>query len=204
MEPSSILLFAAALFVAAAAPGPTVAAILARVLGRGRPGALAFTAGIAIGDVVWLTIAVTGLAMLAEAFHGIFLAIRWLGVAYLLWLAWKLWHAPARPLALGPSPDAERPLRLFLGGLSVTLGNPKVMIFYLALLPGLVDLGHLRLLGYLELVAVILAVLTIVLGGYVVLALRARRLLASERSLRLVQRGTGTVMAGAALAIAVH
>jgi threonine/homoserine/homoserine lactone efflux protein len=53
-------------------------------------------------------------------------------------------------------------------------------------------------------VAVILAVLTIVLGGYVVLALRARRLFTSERSIRLVQRGTGTVMAGAALAIAVH
>ena len=64
------------------------------MLGRGTSGAAAFTAGVAIGDVVWLTLAVLGLAAIAQSFHGVFLAIKYAGAAYLLYLAWKLWTAP--------------------------------------------------------------------------------------------------------------
>jgi threonine/homoserine/homoserine lactone efflux protein len=204
MDPAALAVFAAALFVAAASPGPGVAAIVARVLARGPGGALAFTSGLALGDVLWLTFAVTGLAVLAQAFHGVFLAIKYAGAAYLLYLAWGLWTAPAAApadAAPGAAPR-ERPSRLFLAGLAVTAGNPKVMVFYLALLPSLVDVGRLAVLGYLELVAATLAVLAVVFGGYVALALRARRLLRSERAVRLVNRGTGAAMAGAAVAVA--
>lgn len=89
---TGLLIFAGALLVAAASPGPGIAAIVARVLGRGTRGAVAFTTGVALGDVVWLAFAVLGLAVLA--FHGVFLIIKYAGAAYLLWLAWKLWTAP--------------------------------------------------------------------------------------------------------------
>ena len=82
------------------------------------------------------------------------------------------------------------------------MGNPKVMVFYLALLPALIDTARVTVVGYAELVAVTLGVLAIVFTGYVVLASRARRLFTSPRALRLVNRGTGAVMAGAAAAIA--
>jgi threonine/homoserine/homoserine lactone efflux protein len=204
MDPSALAVFAAALFVAAASPGPGVAAIVARVLARGPAGALAFTSGLALGDVLWLTFAVTGLAVVAQTFHGVFLAVKYAGAAYLLYLAWRLWTAPAAPVDVAAAAGAprERPSRLFLGGLAVTAGNPKVMVFYLALLPSLVDVPRLAVLGYVELVAATLAVLAVVFGGYVALALRARRLLRSERAMRLVNRGTGAVMAGAAAAVA--
>ncbi|MCZ7659698.1 MAG: LysE family translocator [Xanthobacteraceae bacterium] len=202
MDPAALAVFAVALFVAAASPGPGIAAIVARVLGRGTSGALAFTAGVAIGDVVWLTFAVLGLAVVAQTFHGVFLAIKYLGAAYLLYLAWKLWTTPAVAADLAVAPSRERPAALFLGGLAVTMGNPKVMVFYLALLPHLLDLGRITLLGYAELVALTLAILAIVFGGYVALAARARRLLRSPRAMRLVNRGTGTLMAGAAVAVA--
>ena len=97
----------------------------------------------------------------------------------------------------------REPLRLFLTGLSLTLGNPKTMVFYLALLPNLLDLAAITPLGYAELVAVTLVVLTAVDGGYIVLASRVRRLFASPRALRSSSiAGPARVMAGAAVAVA--
>ena len=96
MDPAALLIFAATLFVAAASPGPGIAAIVARVLGRGLNGAVAFTAGLALGDVVWLTIAILGLAAIAHTFYGVFLAIKYAGVLYLLYLAYRLWTQPAQ------------------------------------------------------------------------------------------------------------
>jgi threonine/homoserine/homoserine lactone efflux protein len=202
MDPTGLVVFASALFIAAASPGPGIAAIVARVLGRGTGGAVAFTAGVAVGDVVWLTIAILGLSALAQAFHGVFEAVKYAGAAYLLYLAWKMWTAQVAAHAIAVAPSREKPLRLFLGGLAVTMGNPKVMVFYLALLPSLIDVARVTALGYAALVAATLSVLGIVFTGYVLLAARARRLFTSLRALRMVNRGTGAVMAGAAAAIA--
>jgi threonine/homoserine/homoserine lactone efflux protein len=126
---SGLLIFAAALFVAAFSPGPGIAAILARVLGRGRNGAVAFVAGMAIGDVVWLSFAVLGLAVLAQSFHEIFTVIKYAGAAYLLYVAFKMWTAPAIPPELVSDRRPESRLKLFAGGLAVTMGNPKTMVF---------------------------------------------------------------------------
>jgi threonine/homoserine/homoserine lactone efflux protein len=197
MELASIVFFAAALFVAAATPGPGIAAIVARVLARGPQGALAFTLGVALGDVVWLSLAVAGLAVLAQTFHWLFVAVKWAGVAYLLFLAWRMWRAPVRPVA-GALPPTERRAALVLAGLSVTMGNPKVMVFYLALLPSLVDVAAIGWLGYAELVLVIAAVLAVVFSAYVLMAARARSLLATPAQMRRLNRGSALAMAGAA------
>ena len=202
MDLAALAVFAVVLFVAAASPGPGVVAIVARVLGRGAAGAVAFTAGVAIGDIVWLTFAVLGLAVVAQTFHEVFLVIKYLGAAYLLYLAWRLWTAPVDAAEMRRQSLRERPIALFLGGLAVTMGNPKVMVFYLALMPNLLDIRGITMLGYAELVAITLAILTVVFGAYVVLAARARRLLTSPGAMRLVNRGAGTVMAGAAVAVA--
>ena len=202
MDPAGLLVFATALFIAAASPGPGIAAIVARVLGRGMQGAAAFSAGVAIGDVVWLTFAIVGLAAIAQAFHGVFLVFKYAGAAYLLYLGYKLWTAPVAAAPVEASTAGEHPVRLFLAGLAVTMGNPKVMVFYLALLPTLLDLARITFVGYAELVAVTLAVLAVVFGSYIGLAARARRLFTSPRAIRWINRTTGTVMAGAAAAIA--
>jgi threonine/homoserine/homoserine lactone efflux protein len=190
------------LLISAAAPGPGIAAIVARVLGRGTRGAVAFTAGIAVGDVVWLTLAIVGLAALAQAFHGVFVAIKYAGAAYLLYLAYKLWTAPVEARDVQAAASDEHPVKLFVAGLAVTMGNPKVMVFYLALLPAILDLTRVTALGYAELVAATLAVLAVVFSGYIALASRARRLFTSAAAVRRLNRGTGAIMAGAAAAIA--
>jgi threonine/homoserine/homoserine lactone efflux protein len=201
MDLTGLLAFAAVLGVACASPGPTIAALVARVLGRGSAGAPAFCLGLLISDILWLTGAVLGLAVLAETFHALFVAIKYLGAGYLLYLAWKLWTAPATPLTdIGPTPGEG--LRLFFGGIAVGSGNPKTMLFYLALLPTLLPLEAITVTDYLLLVATQIIVYGGILIGYVVLAARARRAFASARVIRIVNRVTGGIMAGAAVAVA--
>jgi threonine/homoserine/homoserine lactone efflux protein len=204
MELSGLIVFCTALFLAAASPGPGLAAIVARVLGRGPKGAVAFTVGIAIGDVVWLTLAICGLAMLAQTFHLLFQIVKWIGVAYLLFLAWKLWTAPVEARSISADTRRESQTGLFLAGLAVTMGNPKVMVFYLALLPTILDLASISLLGYVELVIATLAVLAVVFGIYVGLAARARLMFTSPTAMRIANRGSATAMTGAATWVALR
>lgn len=91
---------------------------------------------------------------------------------------------------------------MFGAGMAVTLGNPKIMLFYLALLPTLLDT---RGLGWGEaglLALVTLAVLAVADLGWILLAQHARRLLRTPRAIRLSQRLSALVMGGAAAAIA--
>jgi threonine/homoserine/homoserine lactone efflux protein len=87
MTLTGLLVFGAAYATAVFSPGPGVAALVARVLARGLRGAPAFIAGFLIGDLVWFTVAATGLALLAQTFAIVFLAVKYAGVAYLLYLA---------------------------------------------------------------------------------------------------------------------
>ncbi len=204
MDAAGVAVFAGALLVAAATPGPGVAALVARVLARGPRGSAAFSAGLAIGDVAWLGAASGGLAAVAGHFATLMVAIRYCGAGYLLYLAVRLWTAPLtaeRGEPLTP-PDARSDGRMFLAGLAVTLGNPKVIVFYMALVPTLVDVAHLDLLAFCALACTCLVVLAVVFGAYILLAARARRLVASPRALRRVNRISGGVMAGAAIAVA--
>lgn len=202
MELSALLLFAGALLVNSGSPGPSIAALVARVLTSGWRNALPFAAAMWIGEAAWLIAAVIGLAALAETFHWVFVTIKWCGVAYLLTLAWHMWHAP---VAAGePEADlkAGSAMRMFLAGLTVTLGNPKIMVFYLALLPTLIDLGRVGALGLVELTAVMIAVLAATDIAWMIAASRARRLLRSPRAMRITNRVSAGAMAGAAAAIA--
>jgi threonine/homoserine/homoserine lactone efflux protein len=198
---SGLLIFAGALLVAAGSPGPSVAALVARVIARGWRDVIPFAAAMWLGEALWLALAVYGLAALAEALHGAFLVVKYLGVAYLLYLAWKMWFAPVTIHAESPAPRPGSSVRMFLAGLAVTLGNPKIMVFYLALLPTIIDLAGITLLAWLELTCTMLVVLAVIDLTYIVLAARARRLFRSPRALRIANRASAAVMGGAAAAI---
>jgi threonine/homoserine/homoserine lactone efflux protein len=193
--------FALTLLVAAGSPGPSIAALVARVLTSGVRDVLPFLAAMWLGEVLWLTMAVTGLAVLAQTFHGLFVVLKVAGVGYLLWLAWTMWHAPAEATD-ATLPGGQRPWRMFAAGLLVTLGNPKIMVFYLALLPTLIDLHGVGLAAWAQLVATMLVVLASIDLAWALLAARARRLLRSPRAVRLANRTSASAMAGAAVAIA--
>src|SRR5262245_54389002 len=136
MTTHGFALFCLAYVLATATPGPGIAALLARALSRGSRGLPAFIAGYVVGDLLWLTLAASGMAMLARNAQPVFAAVKYLGALYLLYLAWRMWTAPARPIEQNvPCARDESPYRLFTGSLALTIGNPKVMVFFLALLP---------------------------------------------------------------------
>jgi threonine/homoserine/homoserine lactone efflux protein len=198
---SALSVFAVALIVAAGSPGPSIAAMVARVLTSGLKDVLPFLAAMWIGEAVWLTLAVAGMAAVADRLGQLFVLLRYAGAAYLVWLAIRMWFAP--PAIEDRQRFApQRPWKMFGAGLAVTLGNPKIMVFYLALLPAIVDIAHVGMAGFLELSATMLLVLIAVDLAWALLAARARRLLASRRAVRIANRTGAVVMAGAAAAIA--
>src|SRR3546814_16465930 len=77
--------------------------------------------------------------------------------------------------------------------MAVTLGNPKIMVFYLALLPAIIDLKAVTLVGWLELIATMLIVLAPIDLAWAGLASQARRVLRSPRALRLANRTSAGV-----------
>jgi threonine/homoserine/homoserine lactone efflux protein len=202
MDISAFIIFALALFIAAGSPGPSVAALVARVLTRGWHDVMPFVMAMWIGEAIWLTFAVAGLATLANTFHWLFLVVKYCGVAYLLYLAWQMWRAPVAvdetctPLRSGGA------VRMFFAGLAVTLGNPKIMVFYLALLPTIIDLSGITLLDWAGLTMTMLLVLACIDISYIVLATRVRVLLRTSRAMRLTNRISASVMGGAAAVIA--
>lgn len=201
MDISSLLVFAAALAVAAGSPGPSVAALVTRVLTHGYRNALPFAAALWLGEILWLALAIFGLAALAETFHVVFVSIKYLGVAYLLYLAWQMWFAPC-DVVDDTLPRERSALNMFAAGMAVTLGNPKVMVFYMALLPTIIDLHAIGSWQWAELTLVTVAVLMVVDLAWVGLASRARTFLTSRRAVRAANRSSAAIMAGAAAFIA--
>ena len=177
MSLSALLIFAAALFVAAGSPGPSIAALVARVMTKGLAGVFPFLLAMWVGEAIWLSLAVFGLAYVAQTFHLAFVALKWAGVAYLAYLAWKMWTAPVA-VEESEMPQADRPLRLFLAGMAVTL------------------------VGWAELTLTMVAVLVAIDLGWALAAAQARKLLRSPRAVRIANRISAGTMAGAAAAIA--
>lgn len=201
MTVATIIAYCGALFIAAAIPGPGMTAIVARALGSGFRPTFFMGLGLILGDIVYLTAVILGLAIVAKTFTTIFLVIKFIGAAYLVYIAYKLWTAGL--LSQSVTADREsRAGRSFLSGLLVTLGNPKTMLFYIALVPSLLPLGAIGLVDYLLLIGLTFAVLMAVLIPYILLAAQARHLMKRPSALKLLNRGAAGILAGTAAYIA--
>ena len=129
--------------------------------------------------------------------------MKYLGALYLLYLAIRMWTAPAHAVATQTEVvGGAGALRVFAGALVLTLGNPKAMVFYLALLPTVIDLQGMTLSAFARIALAITLILSAVLTTYAVGAARARRIFRNERAIKWLNRTSGTVMAGAAVGVA--
>lgn len=197
MNPIDFLPYAIALAIAAAIPGPGVAAVVGKALGSGLRPAIWFSTGLVLGDLTYLTLAILGLAAVATAFSGIFVVIKVLGALYLAYLAWSFWRAGIDPDKV-ETRKGDGAWASMLGGYSMTLGNPKTIIFYMALLPTVIDLNSVTPERFGWLVVITIVVLYAVIIPYAVLAARARNFLRNPRALKAINRGAAGAMAGAA------
>ena len=196
---AALAIFAAALFWNSASPGPSILALVSRTITRGWKDVLPFLAAMWIGEIAWMTCAIAGLSALAANYEHLFLAIKYLGVAYLFYLAWKMWTSPSslKDEDVTHGIPVQDHGKMFFAGLFLTLGNPKIVVFYLALVPTLIDLNTLGFTSWALLSVITVLVLAAIDLSYVILAQRARRALKSPDTVRIANR-VGAVSLGAA------
>lgn len=197
---ATLLTFAPAALALSLTPGPDMAFCFGQGLAGGPRAALAADLGVCLGVMVHALAAGLGLAAVLAAEPMAFEAIRWAGVAYLLWLAWQLLRAAPGTADAAPI----RPARAFRDGLATNLTNPKVALFVLAFLPQFVDPARGPLaVQFLMLGAVISGFGFFVNGAVGVFAGRIGQLSSrSEVVGRILRRITALLFAGLALRLA--
>jgi threonine/homoserine/homoserine lactone efflux protein len=197
MDLVTLAAFTIAYAIAVLVPGPGVAAVVARALGGGFMSAVPMVLGILVGDLIYLVFALFGLAAIATWFGPVFVVVRWAGAAYLLYIAWQFWTA--RPGSEQIRAKQESGWKTFLSGFALTMGNPKTIVFYLALLPTVIPLDQpITILGFTELTAIVIVVLLIIGLAYAGLAAAARDFFKSSKAIRRLNRTAGLMMASAA------
>lgn len=201
MTIESAVAFAIGMFFLAISPGPGLAAILSRALSSGPVAGLAVTGGLVLGDFVFMAVAMVGLTAIAAALGPLFTVLKYAGAAYLLWLGVSVLRGSAKPIAVQPRPGKGVVKDVGLG-LLVTLGNPKPILFYSALLPTFLDMTRIGLGDFLVLAGITTLIAYVVYGGYILVAERSRHLLSSSRASRLFKRTTGGLLIGAGVAVA--
>ncbi|UZD91174.1 LysE family translocator [Cognatishimia activa] len=190
------LAYIAALGIAAVIPGPGIAALVGQALGGNQRASSMFLAGIALGDVTYLTVAVVGLAAIAKAFAGAFIIIKFLGAAYLLYLAYKFWTSDAGLTRVQKAKN-QSDGGSFLAGYFVTLGNPKTIVFYLALLPTVLNLNNVHVAQWAVLSVLTILVIFAALAPYMLLASKARNMMTQPKALKRLNRFAAAFIGGA-------
>lgn len=202
MTIQSILAFSAAMLILAISPGPGIFATVSQALSSGFRSSVGVVGGIVIGDLLFLFLAVFGLSALAYALGDLFFYIKLLGGAYLVWLGFRMWIKVPVPLNQSHNLERRNGWQRFLGGLVITLGNPKVILFYAGFLPTFIDLSELQALDIIIIAGLVASILIVVLGAYSFAASRARVLFTSLRAIKALNRGAGTVMIGTGIVVA--
>jgi threonine/homoserine/homoserine lactone efflux protein len=186
---------AGAMFLLAITPGPGVFATVSKALSSGFKHTVPVVLGIVTGDLIFLLFAIYGLAAIAESFNALFLLVRYLGSGYLIWLGVKLWRSKPGSIDVA-SIKPQSGKFSFLGGLSITLGNPKVIIFYLSFLPTFIKLDTLSTLDVVVVASVVSLVLGSVMLFYAYTASRTRKLFKSLEAQKAMNKTAGTAMIG--------
>lgn len=130
------LAFAAASTAMLLIPGPTVLLVLSYALSQGRRVALATVAGVALGDFIAMTASLAGLGALVLASAQLFIVLKWIGAAYLVYLGFKLFRSKGIGDAVPSASEVSlSPRHVFLNALTVTALNPKSIVFFIAFVP---------------------------------------------------------------------
>lgn len=184
-------------------PGSDVLCILTNAVSRGTAAGVQVCLGIACAALVHVAAAALGLTAFLAAVPAAFLAVKAVGAVYLVWLGWQMLRHPA---TLAAEPPAGRWASPFAQGAVSNLLNPKVAIFFLAILPQFIDPAA----GHPGLQAAVLGLASIASGTTVNLVTaslggRARHwLLGRPRVLRRAQQLAGTALVGLGVKVALE
>lgn len=191
-----------ATIVLSVTPGPGVFSSISSGLHHGFRLGLWNGVGMQAANFTSVCLVSAGLGALLLASETVFSIVKWLGVAYLVYLGIVTWRAPARGFVDNGGDDARTPRQVFARGFLVNITNPKGIIFFVAILPQFIDVARPQAPQYAILAATTLVVDLVVMLGYTALAAKVLRVMRDGSRLRWVNRTLGTtfVAAGAALA----
>ncbi|MEN0042018.1 MAG: LysE family translocator [Pseudomonadota bacterium] len=197
-----LIAFTTIFLIDSVSPGPATTAVMAKGTTTGWKRTLPFITGLVVGDLILFGLAVLGLAALAVSMGALFAIIKWLGIAYLLWLAWRMWHLP--PRTFDAEPPRQDGWKLLTFGTLLPLGNPKAIGFYVAILPTVMDVTVIAAKDATLLALIIAIVWFGVLLGYATMADKASHLVRRPRAQRWFNRAASGSMVAAAGTVAMQ
>lgn len=191
-----IMTFALASIVFVLTPGPGIFAIIAKSISQGAKAVLGLAVGIALGDVIFVVLSVYGLSALATHFHELFVLLRIVGAAYLFYLAYKMWTAPVENSDISNASVHHKrdTFSSAIAGLFISLSNPKVILFYVSLLPSFFPMATLN---HVDTVAISLITFFSVIIGlmlYALLASYAQKQLKKPHTRLIFNRASASLM----------
>jgi threonine/homoserine/homoserine lactone efflux protein len=205
MSAENAISFLFIIFLFAITPGPGVFALLARSLASGAKPCISMALGMAISDVIYLILACFGLAVIAEQWAGLFMIIRFIGTFYLLYLGWKMWTAsPEASLNSGVDSSTLSVGKGLAQGFLISASNPKVIFFYIAFLPSIMDLGSLTSADIVLASGITLIGLMLGLMLVAICASSARQFFKSPKAVKGLNRTSGGIMIGAGAYLGLH
>ncbi|AMW77551.1 threonine transporter RhtB [Acinetobacter sp. TGL-Y2] len=154
--------------------------------------------GLQLALVVQIGIVAAGAGVLLATSPWAFLAIKWFGVIYLLYLAYLQWKAPVQTIEIAVDAKQKSIAKLVMYGFLVNMSNPKAIVFLLAVLPQFLDLSQPQWPQYLIMGITMITIDLIVMAGYTSLAAKVLRLLKSPKQQKYLNRTFAVLFAGAA------
>ncbi|MCG8637032.1 MAG: LysE family translocator [Desulfobacterales bacterium] len=202
MTIESVTAFSLALLVWVLIPGPAIFAIVGRSLTTGLKSSLNLIIGILLGDIFYISIVLFGMAAVGKILGDLFFVIRMLGAAYLIFLGLRLWLKDSKFNDSHPSAGGKsNRYKSFLAGFSITLGNPKAILFHLGFLPAFFDLSVINAIDALLIIVIFMVMIGSSLTIYAYAASKARLFFGNPRKARILNRFSGTILIGSGIAL---
>ena len=185
--------FFVGMLILAASPGPGVIASISRALSSGFKSSLFLIAGLAVGDVIFLILALIGMSTISKLMGDLFFIIRIAGGLYLLYLGYKMFITKAH-LSASSSLQQDSNLKIMTSGFLITMGNPKPIIFYASVVPTIINIRDVHFTEAFIMSLTIITVSFLVLGTYCYFASLSRKLISNDKANILVNRIGGLMM----------
>ncbi len=194
-----VMTYVIALGIAAAIPGPGMTALVSRSVGSGAVAGFAMLVGLILGDLTYLSFAIFGLAVVAKSFSLLFVIIKYAACLYLSYLAWVFWTTEHKSADTAKAVTKKDLFSASASGLAISLGNPKTIAFYLALLPLVINLEAVTLQSWaMQLVPATILILLAIGSVFIFGAMSVRHFLSSDKAQKYLFRGAATAMISAA------
>jgi len=183
-------------------PGPGVFSSISSGLHHGFRLGVWNGVGMQLANMVYVAVVALGLGALLIASETLFSVVKWIGVAYLIYLGVVTWRTPPAGFQEDRDDRATTAWEIFARGFLVNITNPKGIIFFAAIFPQFVDVARPQLVQYVILGATTFVTDLAIMMAYTALAAKVFRAMSDPAHLRWVNRSLGSLFVAAGVALA--